>query len=128
MGAVANPHENQTRSLAVRRENARIRSMNAQDHLAAQLEANAQTIVQAVIKAASEGDTQMIRFAYERAYGKPTERVEHVDTSRSLADMSAGERAELRRRLVADNPELLELVPRGVTAADGLVEPKTAAE
>lgn len=102
--------------------------MTFQDHIATELEKEAHNYVQTMKTAAANGDWRAYEAWTTRVLGKPTERVEHVDTSRSLADMSAGERAELRRRLVADNPELLELVPRGVTTSDGLVEPKTAAE
>jgi hypothetical protein len=66
------------------------------------------------VKAAREGDWRAGAWLFERAYGKPTERVE-VEIPGSLGDiaaMSTEERWALRRRLLAEYPELRELVPR----------------
>lgn len=63
---------------------------------------------------------QAVRFIYERAYGKPVERIETSQTGLKPGDMSDEQRQALRRQLVAEHPELLELVPR----AKPVVEPK----
>jgi hypothetical protein len=84
--------------------------MRVRDSCAAE---RADRIVDAVIKAAEAGEWRAA-WLYERVYGKPTERAE-VDTPGSLGDiaaMSTEERRALRRRLLAEYPELCELVPR----------------
>jgi hypothetical protein len=66
------------------------------------------------VKAAPEGDWRAAAWLYERAYGKPEQRVE-VETPGTLEEIAAmtpEERRELRARLLRDHPELRELVPR----------------
>ena len=75
---------------------------------------NAQQIVAAAVKAAKERDWRAGAWLYERAYGKPEQRVE-VETPGTLAEIQAmtpEERNSVRVRLLREHPGLRELVPR----------------
>ena len=98
-------------SLDTRLEKAERRKMTFQDHLAAELEKEAANYVDTMRKAASEGDWRALETWVTRVHGKPVERVETNPNSLDPASMTPVQRAELRRRLVSEHPELLELVP-----------------
>ena len=74
---------------------------------------NAKHIVAAAVKAAKEGDWRAGAWLYERAYGKPEQRLE-VETPGTLSEIAAmtpEERKALRARLLREHPQLLELIP-----------------
>ena len=99
---------------AVRQSKAQARKRTAQDWLALELERNARQIVAAAVNAAKGGDWRAGAWLYERAYGKPEQRVE-VETPDTLAQIQAmtpEERKALRARLLREHPQLLELVPK----------------
>lgn len=113
LGIAADPVTNQAKAAERRRTKAEVRARTAQDWIALELERHARDIVGAAVKAAREGDWRAGAWLFERVYGKPKERVE-VATPGSIADvqaMSSEERKALRARLIADHPELAELVP-----------------
>jgi hypothetical protein len=75
---------------------------------------NARQIVAAAVKAAMDGDWRAGAWLFDRAYGKPEQRVE-VESPASLGDIAAmtpEERKALRARLLREHPELRELVPK----------------
>jgi hypothetical protein len=70
--------------------------------------------IPAAVKAAKEGDWRAGAWLFERAYGKPEQRVE-VETPGTLEEIQAmtpEERKAVRARLLREHPELRELVPR----------------
>ena len=107
------PREGNAASLEVRREKAAKRGMTFQDHLAAELEKEAENYVQTMRKAASGGDWRALESWATRVLGRPVERVETADgeSTFDVKNLTREQRAELRRRLVAEHPELLELRP-----------------
>ena len=99
------------RSAEVRQEKAEQRRKTYLDILAEELENDALQNVEAMRKAASEGDWRALETWVTRVHGKPVERVETTANSLDPASLTSVQRAELRRRLVSEHPELLELVP-----------------
>jgi hypothetical protein len=70
--------------------------------------------VAAAVRAACEGDWRAGAWLFERAYGKPEQRVE-VETPGTLSEIQAmtpEERIALRQRMLKQYPELRELVPK----------------
>jgi hypothetical protein len=66
------------------------------------------------VKAAKAGDWRAGAWLFERAYGKPEQRVE-VETPGTLEEIQAmtpEERKAVRARLLREHPELRELIPR----------------
>ncbi len=110
-GISADPVANQARSAEAKRAKAEARKLSAIDLLHREVERNAAALVAGVLQA-SETDWRATQWLYERVYGKPTERVETVSSELDPEQMTEQQRAELRRRLVQEHPELAELVPR----------------
>lgn len=104
------------KSAAVRRHKAERRKLSLLDLIAERLETKADTIVQAYEKAGAEGDWRAFEALITRVHGKPTERIETTEIGSDPRLLSVEQRAELRRRLVAEHPELLELRPKGEAA------------
>lgn len=139
LGAVSDPQANAAKSAQIRSDKAEKRKLSFQDLAAKKLEKNADKLVAVFLDAAKAdiptttgydkdgsiawekggGPDHAIRlraaqaFA-ERVLGKPVERVETVETNASsVSSLSREQRAALRRRLVEENPDLAELVPKG---------------
>lgn len=113
MGATSDPEANAAKSAEVRQAKAAERHKSLLDRIADRLEARADTIITQYEKAAADGDWRANEALITRVYGKPVERVETITNDLNPASMTSEQRAELRRQLVAANPELLELVPAG---------------
>jgi hypothetical protein len=117
LGLAADPAGHAKRGAKRRHEvvaaRAEARKRTAQDWLALELEANARTIVAAAVSAAQDGDWRAGAWLYERVYGKPQERLEvgQPGSVAEIAALSPDERKALRARLVAEHPELAELIP-----------------
>lgn len=90
-------------SVAKRRERKELRRMTALDHLARELQREAQPIARALTAAAKAGDVRAAELLLTRVHGKPVERVE---TSTSVEGLGLEELRALRDRLLAEHPEL----------------------
>jgi hypothetical protein len=98
--------------LEKRREKARQRKMTVLDHLAAAVQRDALEIATELRDAGRSGDWRATEALLTRVYGKPVERVEqieHVD----VRQLTGEQRAAMMAKLIAENPGLAELVPRG---------------
>lgn len=85
-----------------RREN---RRKSFQDHAADALQAKAESLIAVYLDAAGGGDWRAAEALATRVLGRPTERVE-VNESRGIDELTAEERAELRKQVQAAYPHL----------------------
>ena len=86
--------------------------MTVLDHLAAAVQRDALAIATELRDAGRSGDWRATEALLTRVYGKPVERVEqieHVD----VRQLTGEQRAAMMAKLIAENPGLAELVPRG---------------
>lgn len=98
-------------SAHARTAKAELRKRSALDWAAVKLEEHAEELVGTFLVAARDGDWRAAAALIERVHGKPVERVETLDLSDDPQTWTREQRAELRRRLVTEHPELLELDP-----------------
>ena len=101
------------RSAEVRRAKAQARRETLRDKLARKLEEHADEVVAAYLAGIRSGDPNRAYRAADawisRVHGRPKETVENVtvpDDPLDIAAMSREEREALKRRLIAENPEV----------------------
>jgi hypothetical protein len=107
------PAKAQRVSAAMQKERNAKAKRSAQEVLAAKLEENAEELVELMLKAARAGEWRAVTAMLDRVFGRPTERVETVETesetTRWLKSMTPEMRLELLRRrglkAVDDEPQ-----------------------
>jgi homoserine kinase len=105
------------RSAEVRRHRALARNESLRDKLARKLEEHADEIVGAFLRGVRSNDPAVAVRAAEawlsRVYGRPKETIETsvaIPDPLEVAKMTAEERDALKRRLVAQHPEVVEKI------------------
>lgn len=98
-------------SVAKRQARAEARKRTPQDWLALKLEERAETLINAALDHAEQGDTAALRWAWEAAYGKAVERVATASNDSDIRALTPAQRRELRQRAILAHPELAELIP-----------------
>lgn len=117
LGVGSDPVAAQVLSTESRSAAAKHRKLSARDHLAAKLEEKAETLVNAAVKAAEDGDWRAFSWLYETVYGKPTERREVTSINSEVSELSPSDRASLANSALAalsdaDRTALLARRPR----------------
>jgi hypothetical protein len=105
------------RLFEVRRQRALARTESLRDKLARRLEEHADEVVAAYLRAIRSDDPAVAVRAAEawlsRVYGRPKETIETttaVPDPLSVAKMTVEERDALKRRLVAEHPDVVEQI------------------
>lgn len=95
-------------SAQARADRVELRKLSFLDLVAKRVEERAERYLEVYENAGAEGDWRAIDALVTRVHGKPIERVESTTRALDPAEMTPAERAELRRKLLADNPELAD--------------------